>query len=63
MPIHRSYYDAFDAPVRVVLPCTGERVPEDQVTFEDIEENFEGRDVLTFTCPRCGDTHKSLRLG
>lgn len=49
--------------IYVNLKCNKERVPEKDVEFVDIEEDFEGRDVLTFVCPVCGETHKSLRFG
>jgi hypothetical protein len=36
---------------------------ERKVKFLNIEEDFSGRDVLTFECPKCGKVHKSLRVG
>lgn len=49
--------------IEVYLPCTDEYLPEDQVVeFLNIEEDFEGRDVLTFKCPRCLQVHKSQRF-
>ena len=50
-------------PVEVLLECNDEYVPEDQVEFLNIEEDFEGRDVLTFKCPVCGERHQSHRFG
>jgi hypothetical protein len=47
----------------VILSCSGDRISEDSVEFENIEEDIYGRDVLTFKCPACGKTHQSLRLG
>jgi len=47
----------------VILTCTGEKIPETDVEFLNIEEDIQGRDVLTFTCPKCKKTHKSYRLG
>lgn len=38
------------------------RVPENEVESLDIEEDFQGRDILTFKCT-CGETNKSLRFG
>jgi len=49
--------------VQVRLQCTGELVDEETTKFENIEEDFQGRDVLTFQCPKCKQTHKSLRFG
>lgn len=31
--------------------------------FLNIEEDIQGRDVLTFICPHCGTRQKSLRFG
>lgn len=45
----------------VILECNQEYCPEDEVTFVNIEEDFEGRDVLTFRCPVCGEVHQSHR--
>jgi len=49
--------------VMVVLSCSHDRVPEDEVEFEDISEDPQGRDVLKFKCPQCGKSHESYRLG
>lgn len=49
--------------IQVALSCNGDRVDEKDVTFLNIEEDFQGRDLLTFTCPVCSETHKSYRLG
>ncbi len=38
-------------------------VDEKKVKVLNIEEDFQGRDVLTFECPKCGETRKSLRFG
>lgn len=38
-------------------------VDEQDTTFVNIEEDFEGHDVLTFVCPICGTTQKSKRYG
>ena len=53
----------YERPIMVVLECNKERVPETDVEFEDIQEGPFGEDILTFTCPVCKETHKSLRLG
>lgn len=49
--------------IYVVLACNSERVDEEEIEFENIEEDFQGADVLTFICPRCGESHKSRRYG
>ena len=49
--------------IYVMLACNNDKIDEQDVEFENIEEDFEGRDVLTFKCPECGETHKSLRFG
>ena len=49
--------------IQVMLTCNGEWCPEEDVQFENIEEDMQGRDILTFTCPECGEQHKSLRVG
>lgn len=52
--------------IYVRLTCTGERLDEKKLpkgSFEDIEEDFFGADVVTFRCPKCGNTHKSRRYG
>jgi len=38
-------------------------VDEEKVSTLNIEEDFEGRDVLTFLCPKCGTVQRSLRRG
>lgn len=50
-------------PILVVLTCTGEGLPETEVECTNIEEDFQGRDVVWFTCPECGEEHRSFRLG
>jgi hypothetical protein len=49
--------------VKVVLTCTREYCDEQDVEFLDIAEDISGRDILTFRCPRCHETHTSFRLG
>jgi predicted RNA-binding Zn-ribbon protein involved in translation (DUF1610 family) len=49
--------------IRVYCEETQEWVDERKVKFVNIEEDFSGRDVLTFECPKCGKVHKSLRVG
>ena len=38
-------------------------IDEDQVKFINIEEGFDGADVLTFECPKCKTEQKSKRFG
>lgn len=38
-------------------------IDEKYVEFIDIEEDFQGFDVLTFRCPKCGTQQKSKRFG
>jgi hypothetical protein len=54
---------AGQTPVRVILTCSNAWVPEASVTVENIEEDIQGRDVLTFRCPQCGESHRSFRIG
>ena len=58
-----SDFDFWEVPVKVLLSCTKEYFDEALVEFLNIEEGIQGQDVLTFTCPRCADTHKSLMFG
>lgn len=48
--------------IEVLLECSGDYIPEHEVEFLSIEEDFEGRDVMTFKCPECGKAHKSHRF-
>lgn len=52
-----------ESPVLLTLSCSGDRVDESAVEFLDVEEDFQGRDLVTFRCPACGETHQSYRLG
>lgn len=49
--------------IQVILGCTKDWIDEDMVEFVDIEEDFEGRDVLTYKCPICDQIHRSKRFG
>ena len=40
-----------------------EWIDESTVKTLDIEEDFQGRDILTFECPECGTKSRSLRRG
>lgn len=60
------YIDDYDfiPQIRVVLPCTKDYFDEAMLEeVIDIEEDMQGRDLLTFKCPECGKEHKSYRLG
>lgn len=50
-------------PIQVVLTCNKEYINEEAVEFVDISEDFQGHDVMTYRCPRCGEIHNSYRLG
>jgi ribosomal protein L7Ae-like RNA K-turn-binding protein len=52
-----------ESTITVILACDKTRIDEDQVEFVDISEDIEGRDVLRFVCPKCGQMHDSLRYG
>jgi len=47
-------------PAIVKLSCTQDFESVDNVKFLNIEEDFQGRDLMTFKCPMCNETHKSL---
>lgn len=49
--------------ILIRLPCTGEEVDETDVDIDNIEEDMQGRDVVTFRCPHCAEIHKSHRFG
>lgn len=53
----------YEKRIYVNLSCCGEKVDEREVEFENIEEDMQGRDILTFKCPICGETHTSFRFG
>ena len=38
-------------------------IEEESVEFVNIEEDFQGKDMLTFICPKCKTTQKSHRVG
>lgn len=57
-PPQREY-----VPAEVVLTCSKEFAPLDKVKFVNIEEDMQGKDVLTFKCPRCGEQHESHVYG
>lgn len=45
---------------QVMLRCSNEWSKAKGIEFLNIEEDFYGRDVVTFVCPECGLEHKSL---
>lgn len=51
---------------QVLLKCEKSAMTEyewvdvEDVKFLNIEEDVQGRDVMTFECPKCGESHKSL---
>jgi hypothetical protein len=47
----------------VILSCNRAYHDADDVEFLDISEDIQGRDIMTFTCPVCGETHSSFVLG
>jgi hypothetical protein len=49
--------------IRVFASCCSEWIDERDVHVENIEEDTDGADLLTFTCPRCGHSHRSRRIG
>lgn len=51
------------SPIMLIQSCNSERVDEQDVNCTNIEEDMEGRDVVTFICLSCNKEHKSLRLG
>jgi hypothetical protein len=53
----------YDPEPTVLLSCCWEHAPQSEVTFLDIAEDPQGRDVLTFVCPRCHRYHTSHIFG
>lgn len=49
----------------IKVHCKGcpQWLDEKEVKFIDIEEDFQGHDVLTFECPHCKTVQKSKRFG
>jgi hypothetical protein len=48
---------------KVLLSCTKELVSSEGIIFTNIEEDFEGVDVVTFECPECKQEHTSNVFG
>jgi len=57
------YHNTPERPI--VVTCTKCKTTSDErdVTFVDIEEDMQGRDLLTFVCPSCGQTVTAYRRG
>lgn len=55
--------DQYVRPIKVMTSCTEQWIDETIVEFLNIEEDIQGRDILTFKCPLCHETHRSLRVG
>ena len=53
----------FERPIYVNLSCIQDKINEKEVESIDICEDFQGRDLVTFKCPECGEIHKSYRFG
>ena len=51
------------APIVVFCSECDEWMAEADTKFEGIEEDFQGRDLLTFKCPICNDSQRSYRVG
>ena len=51
------------SPIKVALSCSKDWISESRVKITDCSEDPFGRDVVTFTCPECGEVHNSLRVG
>jgi len=49
--------------VTVTLQCTKEAVKLSEVKFLDVSEDIQGQDVISFTCPKCSQQHRSLVRG
>ncbi len=51
------------SPIVVFCKKCNEWMAEADTRFKGIEEDFQGRDLLTFVCPNCRTTQKSYRVG
>ena len=49
-------------PIFVRCGTFHEWIDESTVEVLNIEEGPMGEDILTFICPKCGETHKSTRV-
>ena len=50
-------------PVVVFCKNCNEWMAEGDTNFESIQEDFQGRDLLTFKCPSCKTSQESYRVG
>lgn len=53
----------YEPKVKVTCPTCKNMFNEDAVEFINIEEDIQGRDLLTFKCPVCNEPKKAYRLG
>ena len=51
------------SPIVVFCKKCNEWIAEGDTKFENIEEDFQGRDLLTYKCPYCKTSQKSYRVG
>jgi hypothetical protein len=56
--------DDWEPPRLILVFCEkcDEWMGENETKFENIEEDVQGRDVLTFKCPDCKTKQKSIRI-
>lgn len=53
----------FKKTIRVYCGKCQEFVDEERTEFINIEEDFQGRDLLTFICPDCNTQQRAYRVG
>ncbi len=58
-----DYCDEYEPQMFVVTACDHAWVSSESVEFLDIQEDIQGRDVMTFRCPKCGAEHNSYVVG
>ena len=51
------------APIVVYCGKCDDWMAEGDTKFESIQEDFQGRDLLTFKCPSCKTSQESYRVG
>ena len=56
--VHGEY-----SPIVVFCKNCNEWMAEGDTKFEGVEEDFQGRDLLTFKCPTCKTSQESYRIG
>lgn len=60
----RGRYRGLRPTRKIYVSCSNcGKIDEKKVKFINIEEDIQGRDVLTFECPTCKTTQKSMRFG